>query len=284
MDSRIEEMLKRYSPSNNKEHIVKEILQEIILLGLSRSDFFKRCAFYGGTALRIVHNINRFSEDLDFVICDEEKFNLNDYKKYIEDELSSFGLNFKFAIKDIKPQDKMTRGNVKGNMKEAMITFYPSDEFNKYNPEMLIRIKIEISLIKDQYAITETNYRLLPVPYKMNVYDLPSLYATKIAALLTRNNLTREKGRDYFDYLHYIKLKVKPNLNLLSEKLIRVGYIKKDTKLNYKILKELLVKHFNEVDFNLIKYDIRPLIEDKREIDIWSTEFFTQITESHFKN
>lgn len=64
----IESMLAKYSISSADDfhRAIREIMQEIALAGLYRCSFFEKAAFYGGTALRIFHGIDRFSEDLDF--------------------------------------------------------------------------------------------------------------------------------------------------------------------------------------------------------------------------
>ena len=68
MNSVIEQMLSQHKTTTltDKKNSIKEIVQELILCGLSRAGFFRTAAFYGGTALRIVHVLDRFSEDLDF--------------------------------------------------------------------------------------------------------------------------------------------------------------------------------------------------------------------------
>ncbi len=64
----------------HKKHAIKEIVQEIVLSGLSRTNFFKDAAFYGGTALRIFHNLDRSSEDLDFSLpISDVDYNFNHY-------------------------------------------------------------------------------------------------------------------------------------------------------------------------------------------------------------
>ena len=97
----IQERLKSYSSLSKQEELsaLKEIYQEIALAGLARSDFFKMAAFQGGTALRIIHQLKRFSEDLDFVLLKpSESFQWHSYLKAIELEFKSFGVNL--AIKD----------------------------------------------------------------------------------------------------------------------------------------------------------------------------------------
>ena len=70
MNNIIKQMLDKYEPKNINDEInaLKEIIQEIVLSGLSRGNFFNEGAFYGGTALRIFYNLDRFSEDLDFAL------------------------------------------------------------------------------------------------------------------------------------------------------------------------------------------------------------------------
>ncbi|MBO6074960.1 MAG: nucleotidyl transferase AbiEii/AbiGii toxin family protein, partial [Paludibacteraceae bacterium] len=64
-----------------------EVAQQIVLAGLARSDFFGKAAFYGGTCLRIFHNLQRFSEDMDFSLMQtDETFNWETYFPYIERE------------------------------------------------------------------------------------------------------------------------------------------------------------------------------------------------------
>ena len=78
MTSIIEQMLSRYKTSNIDEvrNALKEVIQEVVLVGLSKAGFFNEAAFYGGTALRIFYGLDRFSEDLDFCIYknEEEKY------------------------------------------------------------------------------------------------------------------------------------------------------------------------------------------------------------------
>lgn len=102
MNNVIQEMLNRYEVNNlaAKKDAMKEVLQEIVLCGLSRSGFFQKTAFYGGTALRIFHGLDRFSEDLDFSLkTTDESFLLSDYFSVLKKEVSAFGLNVEICEK-----------------------------------------------------------------------------------------------------------------------------------------------------------------------------------------
>ena len=95
MNSILNQMLEKYDIKNiqDETNAIKEIIQEIVLCGLSRGEFFDNAAFYGGTALRIFYGIDRFSEDLDFALLKpNENFDLTKYFSYIEKEVQAYGL------------------------------------------------------------------------------------------------------------------------------------------------------------------------------------------------
>jgi predicted nucleotidyltransferase component of viral defense system len=83
-------MLEKYECRHTADsiHALREILQEIALLGLWRSKFFEKAAFYGGTALRILYGLERFSEDLDFsLLAPSRDFEIGKYTLAVEREL-----------------------------------------------------------------------------------------------------------------------------------------------------------------------------------------------------
>ena len=94
MDQIIEQMLKQYNTQTafDKKNGIKEVIQEIVLCGLSRANFFKTAAFYGGTALRIFYGLDRFSEDLDFSLkVSDLSFDFSKYLPILEKEIRSYG-------------------------------------------------------------------------------------------------------------------------------------------------------------------------------------------------
>ena len=110
MNDIISQMLVGYETKNINDEInaLKEVIQEVVLCGLSRSDFFDKVAFYGGTSLRIFYNIDRFSEDLDFALISSDKnFDLSKYFSYIESELNSCGINLEISTKQKKKTFKI---------------------------------------------------------------------------------------------------------------------------------------------------------------------------------
>jgi len=90
MQEAVIRMLARYPGNSEDEGIraLREIIQECALLGLWRAKFFEQAAFYGGTALRILHGMERFSEDLDFtLLTSKPRFRLRRYADALQKEL-----------------------------------------------------------------------------------------------------------------------------------------------------------------------------------------------------
>src|SRR5690554_3607879 len=114
-------MLENYDVTeiNDKKNAMKEIMQEITLAALAKTDFFKHAAFYGETALRIFHNLNRFSEDLDFTLLTTNKeFTFEKYIPTINEVVKSLGLNFSITQKEKTQDSQIKSAFLKGNTKE----------------------------------------------------------------------------------------------------------------------------------------------------------------------
>ena len=284
MQQVLNQMLAKYQINNlqDKKNAIKEIVQEIVLCGLSRGGFFKEAAFYGGTALRIFYGLDRFSEDLDFsLITQNPNFDLTKYFPYIENETKSLGLDFSVSEKIKTIDSNVKSAFLKGNTKEHIMTFYEdSDDAKFINRDELIRIKFEVDVNPPIGATYETKFGLLPSPYQVRLYDLQSLFAGKIHACLCRKWNTRVKGRDFYDYIFFLSLGAKVNLQNLKAKLVQSEYISEDYDLNIESLKTLLNERFENMDFVQAKEDVFPFIRDKSKLDMWSKEFFIEITKN----
>ena len=126
MQQVLAQMLSKYQirDIDDKKNAIKEIVQEVVLCGLSRGGFFKDAAFYGGTALRIFYGLDRFSEDLDFSLVSQNlEFDLTKYFSYIENETKSLGLNFIVKEKPKAFDSNVKSAFLKGNTKEHILTF-----------------------------------------------------------------------------------------------------------------------------------------------------------------
>lgn len=282
MNNIIEQMLSKYEIKNTNDEInaLKEIIQEIILSGLSRGGFFDVAAFYGGTALRIFYNLDRFSEDLDFaLVVSNKSFDLSKYFIYIEKELKAYGLNLEVNTKVKSAMSNITSAFVKGDTLEHILKFFPNEENNKYNQLLKdIKIKFEVDINPPAGATYEMKYKLLPSPHQIRLYDKSSLFAGKIHAVLCRNWKTRTKGRDLYDYVFFLANNIPVNLDLVRNKLIESNFININDKFNLEVLKNMLINKFNEIDFLEAKEDVIPFIKDIHSLDMWNKEFFVSIT------
>lgn len=282
MQQVLSQMLSKYQINNieDKKNAIKEIAQEIVLCGLSRGGFFKEAAFYGGTALRIFYGLDRFSEDLDFsLITQNSDFDLTKYFPYIENETKSLGLNFNVTEKIKSIDSNIKSAFLKGNTKEHILSFYENSDDSKFiNKEEAIRIKFEVDINPPTGATYETKFGLLPSPYQVRLYDLQSLFAGKIHACLCRNWKSRVKGRDFYDYIFFLSIGAKVNLENLKAKLVQSKFINEDYDLTIENLKALLNERFENLDIEQAKQDVLPFIKDKSKLDLWSKEFFIEIT------
>lgn len=288
MNTIIDEMLKKYTLNNatDKKNAIKEIVQEIVLSGLYRAGFFNVAAFYGGTALRIFYGLDRFSEDLDFsLLKKDENFDFKQYFSVLDAELKTYGLNMEIALKEKINDSNIKSAFVKGNTKE-MILYFCQDELsaNKIIDNEMIKIKFEVDTNPADYATYETKYRVVPTIYSAKLYDESSLFAGKIHAVLCRAWKNRIKGRDLYDYVFYIQHNCKINIKNLREKLIQSSYINVDDQFDINILKEHLYKRFEQIDYENAKLDVVDLINNKKDLDLWTADFFKAITKNIEEN
>lgn len=284
MDPVINQMLKQYNPQTvyDKKNSIKEIIQEIMLCGLSRAGFFKTAAFYGGTALRIFYGLDRFSEDLDFSLkVSNPLFDFEEYIPTLEKEVRSYGLNFRVEVKKKSIDSDIKSAFLKGNTKEHILLFYADEQVARtIGSEELIKVKFEVDTDPPDYATFEVKYRLLPIPYEIVLYDMPSLFAGKIHAVICRAWKNRIKGRDLYDYVFYLSRNTKVNLKHLTARLAQSGYIVLDEELTIEDVKEILRKRFKEIDLSQAKQDVIPFIKDQNALNIWSVDFFNAITDN----
>ena len=283
----IQTMLELYectTPSYYR-NALKEIIQEIVLLGLSRSGFFQDSAFYGGTALRIFYKLNRFSEDLDFSLLKENrKFRWNEYLPFIRSELESFGFDLTIEPKEKSFDSQIHSAFVKGGTVIQLAKILPPEiPIPGISKGELLRIKLEVDTNPPLGAEYEVKYQLLPIPFSVRLFDKPSLFAGKVHALLCRNWSNRVKGRDFYDYVWYLSQQTPLNVRHLEERMVQSGHLEKDFRLNSSSLIGMLSERFSKVDFEQAKLDILPFIKNPKELDLWTEDFFITITKDKLK-
>ena len=283
MNNVIQEMLNRYDANDlsGKKDALKEVVQEIVLCGLSRAGFFRKAAFYGGTALRVFHNLDRFSEDLDFSLeAADESFLLSDYFSVLRKEIASFGLNVEISEKVKSGESAVQSAFLKGNTKEHMLMFFDADQaIDRIPGNELIKIKFEVDTNPPALASFERKYRLLPVPYEVMLYDMPSLFAGKVHAVICRAWKNRIKGRDLYDYVFFLSKGAHLNTEHLKARLIQSGVWDEGKAFSVEDAKHLLCERFETIDYQQAKEDVVPFLKNTATLDMWSADFFKQITE-----
>ena len=281
MQTIVSQMLERCRADSlgEERNALKEVVQEVALCGLSRAGFFKSAAFYGGTALRIFYGLDRFSEDLDFsLIAPDPSFDLKAYFPILESEIRATGLNFAVEEKVKSAESNIRSAFLKGNTKEHILSFFRGQDSSALHPGEIIRIKFEVDIDPPAHAAFETKYRLLPSPYEVRLYDLPSLFAGKIHAVLCRAWKNRVKGRDLYDYVFYLAKGAAVNLAHLKARLVDSGFIGEDFQLDQDSLIGLLNERFASIDYEQAKQDVLPFIKDKSKLNLWGSVFFADIS------
>lgn len=283
MNHVITEMLNQYHAAGltDKKNAVKEIMQEIVLCGLSRAGFFQKAAFYGGTALRIFYGLDRFSEDLDFSLATPDPaFELASYFPTLKKEVASYGLNTEISEKAKTKESAIKSAFLKGNTKEHMLLFYASDPAAAGIPgSEKIKIKFEVDTNPPAGASFDHKYRLLPAPYDIALYDMPSLFAGKAHAVICRAWKNRVKGRDLYDYVFYLSRGAALNTEHLKARLVQSKAWKAEEPFTISDARKLLCARFDEISYEQAKEDVLPFIRDPASLALWNADFFKQITE-----
>jgi len=285
MHPAIAKMLEKYdlTTADKTYEALREILQEIVLLGLSRAGFFDHALFYGGTALRILHGLDRFSEDLDFsLIAPDENFDLSIYESAIIEALHSFG--FEVTIQMKNSESNIKSAFLKGNTSQHLLNIEaPEDIVKAFGQGRLVKIKFEVDTQPPLDFESEKKTLLVPSPFTINAMTLPSLFAGKMHAILCRNWSTRPKGRDWYDLVWYIAQGIPLDLKHLNARLqqncswLENQDIELKNELDEKYLIELLELRIKDLDISTAKRDVEIFISDTSVLDIWSLEFFRSI-------
>jgi predicted nucleotidyltransferase component of viral defense system len=283
MKEALRQMLSHYvlHTQEDYESALREIVQHISLLGLWRAKFFEHAAFYGGTALRIFHQLNRFSEDMDFsLMMPDLTFELSPYLKAIEGELISFGFLFQAERKERAVQSQIESAFIKGNtVKNLTSVEAPSRIVKGFHREQKLKVKIELDIDPPKGATFETKFVLRPIPFSVRLYTLPNLFAGKLHAVLCRNWKSRVKGRDFYDFVWYVAQKVPCNLEHLRHRMVQTGHWETEELLTLQALLNLLRERFETIDFESAKTEVRPFIKDPEALTLWSKQFFIQLSQ-----
>jgi predicted nucleotidyltransferase component of viral defense system len=282
MNEVIKEYIRRKNPRTVQEHdrVLRELIQNISLLGLWRSGFFEHAAFYGGTALRIVHDLPRFSEDVDFSLLKEKSgFSLDSYFSGIKTELSGFG--FETVITETKKDfSTIESAFIKANTRVHLLKISADPSISHFVPaNQLLKVKLEVDTAPPGLFSTEVIPLLDPIPFYIRIFSLPDLFAGKMHCVLCRNWKKRVKGRDWYDMIWFLRKEIPLHLAHLEQRMRQSGNWIGKKPLEQKNFIALYSKRTNEIDFSQAASDVLPFIRNPRELDIWGRDFFLALSE-----
>ena len=253
--------------STSTPNVEQEVMQKIALAGLSRGGFFKHAAFYGGTCLRLFHQLPRYSEDMDFTLREKNSdIHLEDFFPYIIEEFHLAGHEVVIQKKDKKMFGRVESAFLKENTEVFDI---------KFQTKKTVKVKIEMDT--DPPLVFETEYLPLsrPYPFVVRCVALPDLYAGKMHALLYRNWKTRVKGRDWYDFQWYVANRVPLNFEHLQKRVAEFNGI----ELSKEGFLEALHERLATTDIESVKQDAARFIFNQRDIEIWSNDYFLKLAD-----
>ncbi len=275
----IKEWLAEYNPQNEDEILsaLREIMQEIALAGLSRTDFFEKAAFYGGTALRIFYGLDRFSEDLDFSLLESNpEFSLEPYFSTILEEFQALGMTVSIREKEKKQQSSIDSAFLKSETiwKELILEDIVKQTGVKSNKT--IKIKIEVDRNPPPGFETEEKLLTRPFSFYVKCFTKQSLFAGKMHALLFRKWKNRVKGRDWYDMEWYIRKGIALDTSHFLRRATDTGDWQEENISHDQII-GLLKQKINTVSFENIKDDVVKFIKDDTAIGIWGPTYFNDL-------
>jgi len=265
MKDRIKDLVNKADSYDANVNRVREYLQEYFLYILYKNKFYNQMVFCGGTALRFIHKIRRFSEDLDFSLSQKVKsLNFSAIVKSLEEEFCAAG----YVL--------TAKHNTDTNVYKVLLKFdgllFEYGVSSHKDEKLSIKLEIDVNPPvggKEDATLCNNNFML----YTLH-YDLASLFAGKTHALLTRQYT---KGRDWYDFLWYrTKHKeLEPNFEMLNNALAQSGTIKE--RLNSQNWRGYLRTVIDKLDIAKVKDDVFRFLESPQEADMLTRENFCAV-------
>jgi len=248
-------------------HQVREFLQLLILKIINELNYFQYIAFVGGTCLRFLYQLQRFSEDLDFSLTQNKGYRFDRLIQSIEFHLKKFGFNIEIKLKDHK---------IVQSAYFKFIDLLQQYEISRAKDERLsIRLEIdsnppggwktEMSIINDFY--------IFPIWH----FDLPSLFATKIHACFYRKF---KKGRDFYDLVWYLSKKVTPNLTVLNHAIRQTEH--ENLEINSDNFIDYLRKNLEKLDYQYLQKDVEPFLVNKSEVNLINRDIIFKLIDDYY--
>ena len=267
MSGIFERMLSAYDTSTPmaKRNATYEVMQQVALAGLQRGGFFEKAAFYGGTCLRIFHDLGRYSEDMYFTLLKEDaSFNIENYFPSIIAEFKALGRDVVITKKEKRNFGKVESAFLKDDTHVYNLAF---------QTEKSLKIKIEVDTKPPLGFGTEQKLLLQPFSFMTRCVTLPDLFAGKMHALIYLKWGQRVKGRDWYDFEWYVRNGVPLDFEHFRQRALEFN----SEDLSKEDFLKMLTERLATTDINAVRNDVLPFIKNPSELDIWSNDYFVQL-------
>jgi predicted nucleotidyltransferase component of viral defense system len=278
MHEAITRMLAQYESRTVEDYVraLREILQEIALLGLWRSKFFEKSAFYGGTALRVLYGLDRFSEDLDFtLLTSNDRFDMSFHTDALQRELNAFGFNVHIEVRQKTTRSAVQSAFLKARTAEQLLSIDTPHTIARQIPRgQVTKIRLEVDTDPPPGFDTETKFLLTPIPFSVRTVAVPDLFAGKMHAALCRRWKTRVKGRDWYDLVWFVTYHPALHLSHLEARMRQTGDWKGADPLTPAAFLRISHDVIDGLDIEQVKREVEPFVKSPEKLDVWSTRFF----------
>jgi predicted nucleotidyltransferase component of viral defense system len=241
-----------------RRNVLREYVQALILRSLHESEAFLSLSCVGGTALRFLFGLPRFSEDLDFSVENRECYEPARWIDKVNRDMSLAGFDIDTQLKARKTVN-VAWVRLAGILKEAGLSGIA---------EHKLSIKLEMDTCPPAGAVLEKKPVTRHVGFSLRYHDLPSLMAGKVHALVTRRY---PKGRDWFDLLWYRAMvpPVSPNMTLLQNALDQTEGVGAISALSWEEHVRARLESLSEGD---LQQDAAQFLERRKDADMLTIE------------
>jgi hypothetical protein len=278
MHDAIRAMIEKRQPQDQADwdRALREVIQEAALAGLWRTRFFDRAAFYGGTALRLFHSLDRFSEDLDFsLLTPDPEWKLANRLEGLRAEIEAFGFSVDIGVKH---EGNIDSAFIKANTKIFLLRIgAPVAIVGTTASNSLIKVKIETDTDPPEGLKTETRTLLEPFPVSIRIVTPPCLFAGKLHAALCRSWKTRVKGRDWYDLLFFVSRSIPVDLPHLEARLRQSGHWNDGRSPGAADVRRMLDDRISTIDWKRAIEDVHPFVRDPRSLGLWGANLFREV-------
>jgi len=241
-------------PLHMKLNKTRELLQVLCLKIMSDRQIFDRVAFLGGTSLRMLFQLRRFSEDLDFSVLNRGEFDTAALAEHFMKEFRLYGFACEPKVSSRSAVQSIML-KFPGLLKDLGLSPLASEK---------LAIKWDVDTNPPKGGACTSGIISAYFTFRVVHYDLPSLFAGKLHACFFR---TYAKGRDWYDFIWYVARKVRPNLALFKNAVRQTEG--KEIEVRESGFADFLINRVGSVDFNAMKRDVERFIEDPAELALF---------------